>query len=79
MKFFTLGKTLNGRDLTAIQGHSKSQAGNDAGASGKYGAGAALAMVASFFRAGKMQALTQQIEQGNPRLKRKVVPLAVNG
>jgi len=49
MKLIALRKTFDGRDSTTVQGHCKSQAGNDTDSIGEHRARATLAMIASFF------------------------------
>jgi len=62
-------QTLDGHDLVARMHHGKRQAAVDALSIDDHGAGAALALVAAFLRAGHPQTLTQRIEQRYTRIE----------
>src|SRR6266404_8063248 len=55
VQFFAMGEPFDGRDLVAFMRDSQTEAGIDAAIVHQHRARTALAMVASFLRAGEMQ------------------------
>ena len=71
MKFFAVRQALDGDNLRAVFHHRQRQTAIDPLAIDEHRAGAALAMIAAFLGAGKVQALAQQVEQSRPRSYRQ--------
>ena len=55
-----------GRDLGAVFHHREGQAGIDPPAVDKHRAGAALAVITAFLRAGQIKVIAQRVEQRDP-------------
>jgi hypothetical protein len=78
MQFIAIGQSFDGCDLIAFVHYRERQTGIDASSVYQYGAGAALAVIASLFRTGELQPLPQSIEQRHTRIHVERVILAVN-
>ena len=63
MQFATIGETFDRGHVVALRGDCKRQARQYAPSIHQNRAGAALAVIATFFCAGQRKALTQQIKQ----------------
>ena len=61
-------EAFDGRDLVALVHRGEAEARVDAAAVDVDGAGAALAVVAAFLRAGEVQMLAQAVEQRGARI-----------
>ncbi|MNN47278.1 hypothetical protein D3C81_1616920 [compost metagenome] len=68
VQLLALGQSLDRDQVGAVAHHGKGQAGIDPLAVAQHRAGAALAVVTTFFAADQIEVLTQQIEQGRPWL-----------
>src|SRR5262245_31959426 len=83
MKRAVGGKALNRGDAGAILHDRQCQAGVNTPAVDQDRAGAALAMVAAFLRAGQAEAVAQRIEQRRPRrdgqLRRRAIDIKRDG
>ncbi len=78
MQLVATGETFNGCDLIAFVRHRQREARIDAAPVYQHGARAALAVIASFFRAGELQPLAQSIEQCDAGIDVERILLAVN-
>src|SRR5690349_6926512 len=65
------GEALDSRDLDAILHHGKGQARDDAASVDEHGAGATLAVVATFLSSGEVEILAERVEQRSPRSERQ--------
>ena len=65
-------------DLVAFVGQGQRQAGIDSTAVDQNSAGAALAVIATFFRSGQVEMFPQRVEQGGSRIGIKREIVAVN-
>ena len=79
MQRAVLRKPLDRGDACAILHDRQRQAGNNAPAVDQHGAGAALALVATLFRAGQIEMLAQHVEQRRARIERQRAVCPVHG
>ena len=73
------GQPFDGYQVGPVAHDGQGQAGIDALAIAQHRAGAALAMVAAFLGADQIQLLTQQVEQGDPRMYLQCSGLTIEG
>src|SRR5205085_4997028 len=78
MQVFRLTDAFNGRDLFALMHRGKAETGIHAPAVDVHGAGTALAVVTTFFRASKVEMFTQRVEKSRAWIELKGVVFAVN-
>ena len=78
MHFFRLTNAFDGRDLIALVQSGEGETRKLAPAVNVHRASTALAMVASFFRAGQMQMFAQTIEKSGARIDSQIVFLAID-
>ena len=78
MQLVTIRETFDGCDLVAFVHHRERQTRIESPSVHQHGAGAALAVIASFFRASKLQPLPQCVEQRHARINIERVLPAVN-
>src|SRR5690242_6393947 len=72
------GEAFDGRDRPSLGGSGQRQAGENVPSVGKHGAGAALAVVAAFLRAGQPEMLAQRIEKRRPRVELERIALTID-
>ena len=68
MQLVAVREPFDGRDLIAFVRDREAETGVHPAAVDQHSAGAALAVIATFLRAGQMQMFAQRIEQGRPRI-----------
>jgi hypothetical protein len=78
VQIFRLADALYSRDLFAFVHGGETEAGIYAPPVDVHRAGTALTMIASLFRTGQMQMLSQTIEKSRARVDPQIVLLAVN-
>lgn len=78
MKLITLCQAFDGRYFVSLVHDRETEATVDPPAIDEHGAGAALSVVAAFFRASKLQMLAQQIEQRRARIDLQGVRCPIN-
>src|SRR5689334_15081677 len=69
MQLAARGQALDSGDLAALARDGQRKAGQDRPAGYPYRARAAGSLVASLFRAGQVQVITQRVQQADPRLE----------
>src|SRR5580658_1834443 len=72
-------EALDGGDLGALRGDGEGKAGVDAAAIHEDGAGAALAVIATFLAAGEVEVLAEDVEEGGARVDGEGALLPVDG
>src|ERR1700738_2333260 len=72
-------ETLDGGDLRAIVHDGKRQARIDAPPLNEHGAGAALTLIAAFFRPSQLQMLAQQVKERRSRIENEGMTRPVGG
>src|SRR5207253_1147674 len=78
MQCVRCAQTLNGRDLLTIMHQSQAETRVHTPAIDMHRAGAALAVITAFLRAGEGDGLANTIQQRRARIDSKVVVFAVN-
>ena len=78
MQRFAVGQAFDGGDRLAVVHDRERQAGIDAPSVQQHGAGAALAVVAAFLRAGHRHMLAQRVQQCGARIKLQPMGMAVD-
>ena len=78
VEFVALGETLDGRDLLAVVREREREAGVDPAAVDEHRATAALAVVATLFCTGHLEAFAQGVEQGHARIDLELFIFAVD-
>ena len=78
MQLIAVREAFDRRDFIALMRDRETEAGINSPAIHQDGAGAALSVVATFFRPGQVQTLAQCVEQRDTRIDLERMVLAVN-